>query len=227
MTISPVGAIGANTSASGTSLTFTLAPGAVNNVLCLFLKWNQTNNRTASVATASGGILWTPAAAGRVALTAGGSIYMQGFYGVAQSVTSRVTTMTWSGTATQPLFAYQQFHTDIATPVWSEVDSDTLQSATSVTSMPGPALNCGAAGGLYTAFWFTGGTGNTTGTPGFTFQNDAGSNVYGYGLNVSGTEQPDATQTSGTYDSYGLSLNDGSVAPSDFWVPPTTGMGFM
>jgi len=227
MTISAVGTLAGNGSTSAASLTFTLAPGAAtSNVICLFLKWNQTGSLTASVATASSGILWTPVSAGRVGLTGTGtSIYMQGFIGIAQSVTSRVTTMTWSGTATSPLYAYQQFHTDIASPHWSEVSSGTIQSATAVTSMPGPALNCGAVGGLYSALWFTGGTGATTGTPGFIFQVDSAANVYGYGLNVGGTEQPSATQTSGTYDSYGMSLNDGSVF--DPWVPSTTGMGFM
>lgn len=210
MTITAQGAIAGTGTASGTTLTFTLAPTAVNNVVCLFSYWDTTNSRTLSIATASAGILWTPAIFGRFTYT-GLAKFGQGFYGVAQSTTSRVTTLTWSGAATNMTFEYQEFHSSLATPVWSEVASGENQSSVNVTSMAGASLVCGT-GNLYAGFWFTGGTGNASGgTANYVFQLDGGTNVYGYRLSTAGTESPNAIQSSGHYNQSAIALTD--VAP--------------
>lgn len=217
MTITPVGTVVSGGGASGSSISFTLAPGAVGNVLSMFLWWDITNSRTVSVATASSGILWTPSAVGRHQFTnvvSGIAKYGQMFYGVAQSVTSRLTTVTWNASANNILMDYQQFHSDRATPVWSEIDGDVIQTASAVTNMPGPTLVAGI-GRLYTGFWFTGGTGSAVGTPAsYAFVPDGSANVYGYNLNTAGTESPVATQTSGLYDSQALALSDGAPQPA-------------
>jgi len=219
MTITAVGSVVSGGGVSAGSLGFTIVPNAIGDVFSMFILWDQTSNRTVSVSTASSGILWTPAATGRQAYTALPSAsvkYGQAFFGVAQSTASLVTTVLWSGTAANVAADYQEFHSSLGSPVWSEVASGINQSValSDVTSMPGPTLACGT-GRLYTGFWFTGTTGQTTGTAKYVFQVDSAVNVYGYRLNTAGTESPSATQSpAGQYDCYGLALTDGAAAAS-------------
>ena len=212
MTFSAVGTLTSVLATTGSTQTFTLAPGTVGNLIWLAINWQPSGN-TVSIATANAGIIWLPSGMGKVTNSnlGGGtqSVSFQMFLGIAQLTSSQITTITYSAAITSARYDYQQFtSSNLPHMNYKEVTFGST-GATSGTSMVGPNFASGA-GNLGIELWVVdNATSSVSGTGWSAVQTDSASNGESHNLNTGATAQATGTQSAtGGWFSLGTVLTD-------------------
>src|SRR5882762_10243125 len=199
MAITSVGTLTSVRITTGTTQSFTLAPGAVNNLIVLNINWTTTAVNVNSIVTASNGILWRQWTLGKlITTTLTGSPAVECWLGVAQSTSSQITNITYSAAITSARYDFQEFHSSLATPVWSETSSASVLAGAG-TALTGGSLNA-IAGDVAWDLFICANTGSSTiagtgwTTPGVL---DGATNIGCFNLNCAGGSTfPTGTQSS-------------------------------
>lgn len=178
-----------------TTTTFTWAPGAVGNLMCIGFGINSYSSGLAVGSISSSNATWAKAVG-----FANGSSYCEAWYGVATSTSSQTVTVTMhSGTLHDA--ATQEFSSGLGSgTAWAVDNSNTLLGPTGTCKYPTVTA---AAGDTYFGFYFAVGGVNGAGSP-------AGYSFY-------------KTPSHGNGACYDPSCSSGSQSPTDSGTGPNSG----